>query len=150
MNRITLPLLPVLLAVACTNGDAPQDSEDILQAEPFCVTYDEAGSVLMEDGLDPTASSGRVVGQLITGVVTDPHDPVFVSFVDYILENVDVGGLPTVGRTDADGFFTESLGPGTWHFKTSGHQSSYYCAADQTFTISAAKLTRVCVDMNCE
>lgn len=145
-------LLPLpLLLLACTSDDTlPEDSAEIVQSDPFCVAYAEAGTEDIVDGTDPTSSSGRVFGQLVTGVVTDPFDPNFVSFVDYILENTVTGGMPTVGRTDGEGHFTESLGPGTWHIKTSGHQSVYYCAADQEFTVVAGKLTRVCVDMNCE
>lgn len=148
MRNYCLALIP--LAMACSDSDVPEDSYEIIEAEPFCVDYSEAGDVTMDDGVNTDSTSGRVFGQLVTGVVVDPHDPVFVSFVDYIVENVDMGGLPTVGRTDGEGHFTESLGPGHWHFKTSGHQGAYYCAADQDFTINAGQLTRVCVDMNCE
>ncbi|MCB9795183.1 MAG: hypothetical protein H6741_20970 [Alphaproteobacteria bacterium] len=144
--------LLLLCAAACKdNGDhtGVYDTAPI-EIEDFCTSYSEADSAQLEDIEGSSTTNGRVIGRLIQGVVADPVDPRFVSFVDYLIDNLDVGGQPTVGRTDADGYFTETLGSGNWRIKTSGHQSSYYCAASYEFVVQSNKVSRLCVDMNCE
>ncbi|MCB9762207.1 MAG: hypothetical protein H6739_20575 [Alphaproteobacteria bacterium] len=147
---------PIMMMALCFAGcdgsdkDGPLVDSAPIEVEGFCTDYTaEADSVSLEEG-NEGATSGQVQGRLIQGVVADPSDPRFVSFVDYIMDNLDVGGQPTVGRTDADGYFTETLGAGNWHIKTSGHQGSYYCAADLDFTVISGRITRLCVDMNCQ
>lgn len=138
------------LLLACTGPTAPGvDSADTAIFDDFCSVYAEAGTTQLEDG-SADSTSGQVSGQFVQGVLADARDPQFVAFVDYLLENVDVGGQATRGRTDADGRFTATLGGGNWEIKTSGHQGSYYCAQESTFAIVAGKVTLLCVDMNCE
>lgn len=145
--RWTNILMALGLTVAGCDDKAPvQDT--YVEADTFCTTYDQANTAVLQEG-ELDNPSGRVVGQLIQNVVTDPLDPQYVGFVDYLLENLDVGGQPTVGRTDADGRLSATLGPGSWNIKTSGNQGVYYCAAEYAFTVNPSRTTRVCVDMNC-
>ncbi len=96
-----------------------------------------------------TGTSGQVVGQFIQDVVVDPRDPQYVAFLDYLLDNQDVGGASSRGRTDAEGRFTATLGAGNWQVQTSGHQGSYYCAQETVFQVQAGKLTKLCINMDC-
>ena len=138
-----------LLACIGSSDNPGADSADTAIFDDFCASYAEAGSNKLEDGSGST-TSGQIQGQFVQGVLADARDPQFVAFVDYLLENVDVGGQATRGRTDADGRFTATLGQGNWQIKTSGHQGSYYCAQESTFAVVAGKVTLLCIDMNCE
>ncbi len=139
----------LLLFFSCTPSNLP-DSADTAIFDEFCSVFAEAGDTRLEDGSGDSTSSGQIQGQFVQDVLVDARDPQFVAFVDYLLENVDVGGQATRGRTDAVGRFTATLGQGNWQIKTSGHQGSYYCAQESTFAIVAGKVTLLCVDMNCE
>ena len=52
-------------------------------------------------------------------------------------------------RATTEGRFTATLGAGNWLIQTSGHQGSYYCAQETVFQVQAGKLTKLCIDMNC-
>lgn len=139
----------LLLLLACTDGtDAPIDTSDSGAEDTFCTSYSQAGANKLEDG-SGDGTSGHVKGQFIQGVSDDPRDPQFVAFVDYLIENVDVGGQATRGRTDQDGAFAGTLGGGNWLIKTSGHQGSYDCAQETTFAVTPGKITVLCIDMAC-
>jgi len=138
------------LLLACTNSDAPVlDTSDSAYVDDFCTTAGEGGDNKLEDGTGE-GTSGQIRGQFIQSVLADARDPQFVAFVDYLLENRDVGGQATRGRTDGDGKFTATLGAGNWRIRTSGHQGSYYCSQETDFAVVAGKVTVLCVDMNCE
>ena len=140
----------LFLVLGCTNtSDAPIDTVDSGMVDTFCTSYEQAGANKLEDG-SGDATSGHVKGQFIQGVSDDPRDPQFVAFVDYLIENVDVGGQATRGRTDQDGAFAGTLGGGNWLIKTSGHQGSYSCGQETTFAVTPGKVTVLCIDMNCQ
>ena len=112
------------LLVACSSDAADGSDTGIpLEEHPFCEDYSEANTAEVEQ-LGDGSGSGYALGQMVQGVVQDPHDPAYVGFVDYILDNVNSGGVQTLGRTDQEGRFNETLGPGQWHIKTSGHQAA--------------------------
>lgn len=140
-------MLPLFLLLACNDDDALVDSGP-LEVATYCDTPVQADTVQVEDG-DGDSASGAVLGRLQTKVFTDVNDPQFVGFVDYLIENRDVGGAAQRGRTDGDGNFTERLGSGNWTLKLGGYQSSYHCAREFDFAVQAGKTTRLCVDMGC-
>ena len=136
MRRLPHLLFIGLLAACEDKGTTPFDT-GLELGDPFCETYGEANSSLLtEEPID--GPSGLISGTLVQGVVTDPHDPQYVAFVDYLLENLDVGGQPTVGRTNAEGRFTATLGPGNWRTVLSSSKSA---ATKSSRSISA---TRAC------
>lgn len=138
------PLL--LLLAACTKGEPAPDSEPLV-IEPFCTSYAEADTQRIDEG--DGGASGQVLGQLLTAVSEDPFDPNYVGFVEVLIDNLDVGGAPTLSQTDGEGRFTVSLGPGRWQVKTSVQEGGYLCQSAYAFDVLAGRLTRVCVDMRC-
>lgn len=140
-------MLPLILLMACSDDDLSGDSGS-LEVSTYCDTPAQADTVQVEDG-DGDLSSGVVLGRLQTNVVNDVNDPQYVGFVDYLIENRDVGGAAQRGRSDGDGNFNERLGSGNWRIKLGGYQSSYYCAKEFDFSVQAGKVTRACVDMGC-
>jgi hypothetical protein len=136
----------LILLLACT--DVTTDTSDSAVVDDFCTSTADAGTSSLEEGTG-TGTSGQVVGQFIQDVVVDPRDPQYVAFLDYLLDNQDVGGASSRGRTDAEGRFTATLGAGNWQVQTSGHQGSYYCAQETVFQVQAGKLTKLCINMDC-
>lgn len=139
-------MLLLNLLLACSD-DALTDSGP-LEVSTYCDKPVQADTVQVEDG-DGDSASGVVLGRLQTNVVTNVNDPQYVGFVDYLIENRDVGGAAQRGRSDVDGNFTERLGSGNWRIKLGGYQSSYYCAKEFDFSVQAGKTVRACVDMGC-
>lgn len=139
--------LLLLATVACTKDDPTPDSQPLV-LEPFCTGYAEADTQRVDEG--DGGSSGQVLGQLLTAASEDPFDPNYVGFVEVLLDNLDVGGAPTLTQTDGEGRFTLSLGPGRWRVKTSVQEGGYLCQAAYEFNVLAGRLTRLCVDMRCE
>lgn len=140
-------MIPLILLVACSDDALPVDSGS-LEVSTYCDKPVQADTIQVEDG-DGDPSSGVVLGRLQTSVATNVNDPQFVSFVDYLIQNRDVGGAAQRGRSDVDGNFTERLGNGNWRIKLGGYQSDYYCATEFDFSVQAGKTTRACVDMGC-
>jgi hypothetical protein len=139
-------MLPLFLLMACSD-DALVDSAS-LEVATYCDKPVQADTIQVEDG-DGDPTSGVVLGRQQTNVVTNVNDPQYGGFVDYLIENRDVGGAAQRGRSDVDGNFTERLGSGNWRIKLGGYQSSYYCAKEFDFSVQAGKVTRACVDMGC-
>lgn len=136
-----------MLLLACTTDDTTSVDTG-LEIQESCTTAAEFDTIQVEEG-DGDASSGLVLGRLMTDVVVDYNDPQYVGFVDYLIENRDVGGTAQRGRSDADGNFTERLGAGNWRIKISTYQSSYLCATEFDLAVQAGKTTRACIDMAC-
>jgi hypothetical protein len=132
-------------SMACTNTTTGDSSEPVL---PFCEKMEDANSYVVEDGSDST-TSGTVEGRIITDESDDLHDPQWVGFLDYTVDNTDVGGTQQQGETSQDGSFIEVLGEGHWNFKISATQAGYSCSNELEFLVEAGGTTQVCVDVNC-
>ena len=109
---------------------------------------EDADTFLISDGGD-SSSSGTVEGRLITDESSDLHDPQWVGFLDYTIDNIDVGGTQQQGETQQDGSFIEVLGAGNWNFKISATVAGYTCANEVAFSVEAGRSTEICIDIDC-
>src|SRR5688500_5593439 len=101
-------LLPVL-SLACNNGGTGQGDGDSAGSEGFCDSLNGGGTYEVLDG-GGNASSGVVAIRLLTTESTDIHDPLYIAFKDFTLENVDAGGVQTIGKTSGDGLVSQLVG----------------------------------------
>jgi len=131
--------------MGCTGSVDTDSSEPSL---PFCEKMDDANSYVIEDGGSST-TSGTVEGRVITDESEDLHDPQWVGYLDYTVDNTDVGGTQQQGETDQDGSFVEVLGEGHWKYKISATMAGYTCSNELEFLVQAGGTTQVCIDVNC-
>ncbi len=135
--------VPLLLCACDSNKEA-----GAVRADEFCFSMDDANDWVFED-LDDDPSSGQVWGRLVTDESTDLFDPNLVAFVDYTLQNTDVGGSAQRWSTDENGEFEERVGEGSWRLRLSAIKGGYHCENDIEVPVEAGKLTVVCVDVGC-
>ncbi|MDP6933919.1 MAG: hypothetical protein QGG40_13425 [Myxococcota bacterium] len=133
------------LILACTSGV----SDDSGGVPPFCESIEDGDSYVISDG-GGSSTSGLVQGRLISDETDDLHDTSLIGYLDYSLENSDVGGSPTLDQTEMNGDFSNTLGEGTWVIKASGQRLIYDCSAEFEFAVVAGKTTELCVDLQCE
>ena len=130
MKNMSLVAITLPCWVACTASSNEDSSEDVL---PFCEKMEDADTFVIADGGDST-SSGVVEGRLITDESTDLHDPQWAGFLDYTIDNTDVGGTQQQGETQQDGSFIEVLGAGI-NFKISATVAGHNCANEVAFSV---------------
>ena len=145
MTRMIQCFVLLCLAGACTSSTIVDTGVPYL---PFCEKMEDANSHGIEVG-GGSGTSGSVIGRVITDESQDLHDPQWVGFLDYTIDNIDVGGTQQQGETQQDGAFVEVLGAGNWRFKISATQAGFTCANEIEFQVESGNTTQVCVDVNC-
>lgn len=146
--HLSLALSAAALGLGSCGGSG--DQVDTSAADlPFCEKVMDANTQEGAEG-GGNGASGYVFGRLLTDVTEDLHDPQFVAFVEYALENTDVGGAQRQGESDQEGTFTEYLGEGNWHIRISAFKGGYHCNTEMDFTVAAGDTTNLCIDMQCE
>lgn len=141
----TLPLLALL--AACT-GAGTGTTDDSAGAGEFCSTLADGGATETVDG-GGNASSGLIQIRVLTSESSDPKDPLYVAFKSYSLENVDSGGVKTIGQTSGDGLVEELLGAGTWRFSAAYTRGSLTCLAVVDVVAEPNTTTHGCAVMAC-
>jgi hypothetical protein len=90
------------------------------------------------------------VVRVITAEDVDVRNPLYISFKDYTLENIDTGGIQQTGQTSGDGIAAlNGLGAGTWYFRASFLRGSTVCLAEIEVEIQVAATTTGCAVMRC-
>ena len=144
MRALPLLLLPLAACTGAptTNGDSASD-----QAE-FCSSLNDGGQTqsLAEGGND---TSGVLKIRVLTDESEDPRDPLYVAFKEYTLENVDSGGVKTLGKTSGDGLVEELLGAGNWSFSAAYTRGSLTCLATIQMPVEPNTTTYGCPVMTC-
>jgi hypothetical protein len=143
--RALLASLPLAFGCPTGTGGAGDTGSGL---ELFCESMDDGDVVQIETGGGSTAS-GVLSGRLITDATEDIHNPNMVANWDFVLENLDVGGTQTRGKTTDLGEFTATLGAGHWSIAISGQRNGYTCANTLEFEIVAGSTTTACMDANC-
>jgi hypothetical protein len=143
MDMRTLPL-PLLL-LGCVGGPSGDTGSNLLL---FCETIEDGDTLLIEEGGGSTVS-GVLTGRLITDATEDIHNPNMVANWDYVLENLDVGGTQTRGKTNDLGEFGATLGAGNWSIAISGQRNGFTCKNTLQFEIVAGSTTTACMDAHC-
>lgn len=133
---------------ALLSGCAAGGSEDSAAAGEFCETLEDGGQQRVVDGTGD-AASGNLEIRLVTDESVDAHDPLFVAFRPYTLENIDQGGVQTTGKTTGDGLVEEVLGAGTWAFDAAYTRGSTTCLASLDVEVEAGMTTEACPIMSC-
>lgn len=141
----TALLVPAFLA-GCA-GAATGGTDDTASTE-FCSTLADAGLTQTVDG-GGNGSSGLLSVRVLTDESTDPKDPLYVAFKNYAFENLDGGGVKTVGQTSGDGLVNELLGAGNWRFSAVYSRGSLLCVAEIDLLAEANKTTSGCPVMSC-
>lgn len=147
----SLRLLPVLFALyapACTGSDSSADAEDTSNTSELCVTLEDGGltETAPEGG---NATSGLISLRVLTSESLDPRDALYVAFKPYTLENLDSGGVKTLGKTSGDGLVSELLGAGTWGFSAAYTRGSLTCLAQIDVLVEPNTTTYGCPVMDC-
>jgi hypothetical protein len=139
-------LLPLVLLVACSGGPAAGlDSADT----EFCSTLDDGGTYEVEEGVGGNATSGQVEVRLITDEADSVNDPLYVAFKDFSLQNMESGGVQTIGKTTGDGLVSELVGAGQWAFQASWARGSTLCMANLELPSQPNDTTHGCAVMSC-
>lgn len=128
-------------------GPNASDSDSAAAVEP-CETLEDAGTQVTEEG-GGNATSGLLLITVLTDESTDAHDPLYVAFRPYTLENIDVGGVQQTGKTSGDGLVEETLGEGTWAFDAAYTRGSTTCLASIEVSVVAGQTTTACPLMSC-
>jgi len=128
-------------------GAAATGSEETASGE-FCSTLADGGTFLSEDG-GGNGSSGLIDIRMLTNESVDINDPLYVAFKSYTLENLDSGGVKTVGQTSGDGLVSELLGAGNWSFSAAYTRGSLTCLANLELPVTANGTTLGCPVMEC-
>ena len=143
-----MSLLGLLSLVACSDTSAPVDTA-VTETHPFCDLVTDGGSTI-SDAAGGNESAGDLVIRVITSESVDPHDPLYVAFKDYTLENIDMGGVASTGKTSGDGIVSvNNLGPGDWAFRATWSRGSAICEASATLPVVAATTLYGCPVMSC-
>jgi hypothetical protein len=142
--RLSLLLLPL----AACSGSGTGITEDDSASGEFCSSLADGGTfeVRPEGG---NATSGNLEIRVLTSESEDPMDPVYVAFKSYTLENIDSGGVKTIGQTSGDGLVDELLGAGNWRFSAAYTRGSLTCLAEIDLPIQANSTTWGCPVMQC-
>ncbi len=146
--RFALLSLALLSGCAGPAGTGVTDADDSAGTDEFCSTLADGGTyeTLAEGGND---TSGLINLRVLTSESADPKDPLYVAFKSYSLENVDSGGVKTVGQTSGDGLVEELLGAGNWHFSAAYTRGSTTCLAEIDLPVAANQTTLGCPVMMC-
>lgn len=139
-------LLPLLLT-GCAGGAATGVGDDTAETD-FCSTLEDGGLSKTIDG-GGNSTSGLVQIRVLTNESTDPRDPLYVAFKSYSFENVDSGGVKTVGQTTGDGLVEEQLGAGNWRFSAVYSRGSLLCVAEIDVAVEPNKTVMGCPVMDC-
>ena len=144
-----LPVLGTLLSlllVACHE----EEGDTGVQVTPFCYSLEDGDSWMFE-GEGGGETSGRFEGNLITDYSDDIFDPDYVAYVEYVVENLDIGGTTQqYGHTDNVGIFEGSGAPGLWAFTAGTQVGDATCSAYTEFQVEVGTTTRVCAVMHCQ
>jgi hypothetical protein len=140
-----LLLLPLLAACA---GSAGNTGDDSAAAASFCDALTDGGTTYAE-AVGGNATSGDLEIKVITDQADDVHEPLYVAFKDYTLENAETGGVQTTGKTSSDGIVDELLGSGTWNFQASYTRGSTVCTADLSIVVDPESTAYGCAVMTC-
>lgn len=143
---VSLPAISVLaLLGACTGASATGDSA----AEAgFCTTLADGG--LTESAAEGgNGTSGLLSLRVLTDESEDPRDVLYVAFKEYTLENLDSGGVKTLGKTSGDGLVNELLGAGNWSFSAAYTRGSLTCLAQIDALVEPNSTTYGCPVMDC-
>ncbi|MES2644820.1 MAG: hypothetical protein V4850_35360 [Myxococcota bacterium] len=150
--RSLLPAFSLVAALApclsgCT-GDGTTDADDTSGAPEFCATLNDGGLTesVAEGG---NGTSGLLSLRVLTDESEDPRDALYVAFKEYTLENVDSGGVKTLGKTTGDGLVTELLGAGNWGFSAAYTRGSLTCIAQIVALVEPNTTTYGCPVMDC-
>lgn len=128
-------------------GPTTSDSDSAAAVEP-CETLEDAGTQETVEG-GGNSTSGLLLITVLTDESTDAHDPLYVAFRPYTLENIETGGVQQTGKTSGDGLVEETLGEGTWAFDAAYTRGSTTCLASLDVTIAAGQTTTACPLMSC-
>ena len=145
MGRISIICLFFPLLLACDSNKGA----GAVRADEFCFGMEDSNDWMFEE-LDEDPSSGQIWGRLVTDESDDLYDPNLVAFVDYTLQNIDVGGSAQRWSTDENGEFEERVGEGNWRLRLSAIKGGYRCENDIEVPVKAGQLTVLCVDVGCE
>ena len=142
-------LAPILvLLAACPDPVTGTDDTGTVLLE-FCDAITDGGESTVE-GVGGSDASGDLVMTVITNESVDVHDPMYVAFKEYTLENVALGGVATTGTTSGDGLAPVSnLGAGEWAFEATYSRGSSLCSAVMTVSVVPNSTTTGCVVMTC-
>lgn len=140
-----LACLALLSVGGC--GDTADDTG--VGDQPYCTVFRDANTSFIEPG-GGNGESGYVLARLVTDKADDIRDPNFVAFVDYTLENLDVGGSQTLGESTQEGDVIETLGAGNWRIKLNKNAAGYNCYNEFDFLVEAGNSTTMCLDVGCE
>ncbi len=117
---------------------------------PFCYSLED-GETWRFEGSGGGETSGSFDGNLITDFSEDIFDPDYVAYVEYVVENLDVGGTTQqYGRTDNVGIFQGTGAPGLWAFTAGTQVGDATCSAYTEFQVEVGTTTRVCAVMHCQ
>ena len=138
------PPLSLLLALGCT---PVRDSAEPLPA--FCEDA-SGGDEWRFEGTGGGSTSGTFEGSLITDAAAEVDDPDYVAYIQYTVENVDVGGTTQQsGNTDNYGYFTSSGAAGTWLFQAGTTVAGQPCNAEMEFEVEVGQNTTICPLLRC-
>lgn len=138
----------VVFFAACSDPVTGTDDTGTVVLE-FCDAITDGGQSSVE-AVGGSAASGDLVMTVITNESVDVHDPMYVAFKEYTLENVALGGVATTGTTTGDGLAPVSnLGAGEWTFEATYSRGSSLCSALITLDVVANSTTTGCVVMTC-
>jgi hypothetical protein len=143
--RALLPLFLALAACAGPNGTSDGDSAGTGE---FCSTLGDGG-VAFSEAVGGNETSGLLSLRVLTDQSADPKDPLYVAFKSYTLENIDSGGVKTLGKTTGDGLVSELLGAGNWAFSAAYTRGSLTCLAQMEVLVEANSTTYGCPVMTC-
>jgi hypothetical protein len=143
----TDPFFAGILLLATSACD-PDNSGAVKAQDPFCFSMDDADAYELEP-LDDDPASGSIWGRMITDESRDLRDPQYVAFVEYTLENLDVGGSPQQGETDVEGAFEERVGAGRWLLTHSADRVGFDCTNSVELVVEAGQKTIACIDVGC-
>lgn len=150
--RSLLPAVSLLAALApclsACSGGGTTDVDDTSGAAEFCSTLNDGGLTqsVAEGGND---TSGLLSLRVLTDESEDPRDALYVAFKEYTLENIDSGGVKTLGKTTGDGLVSELLGAGNWSFSAAYTRGSLTCVAQIVALVEPNTTTYGCPVMDC-
>ena len=145
-NTYSLGKSLIVVAVLVSCAEEPEETSAPIS---FCETLDHADTARVVSG-GGNGSSGKVQGHFITDISDDIHDPNMVAFVEYVVENSDVGGVPQISDSDRSGDFVETLGAGSWLIRMSYARGAYSCQNEVPFVVQAGNTTKLCIELGCE
>ncbi|MDP2308037.1 MAG: hypothetical protein Q8P18_18575 [Pseudomonadota bacterium] len=147
LPAVSLLALCSTTLLACT-GVPSTDADDTAVTTGFCATLADGGLTETEaEGGNGT--SGILSLRVLTDESEDPRDPLYVAFKAYTLENLESGGVKTLGKTTGDGLVEELLGAGSWTFSAAYTRGSLTCLAQMEALVEPNTTTYGCPVMDC-